>query len=176
MLLEGVLPVLARRAVLAMGHSPSFHGAWLTQREQRVLDLLTLGQSVREIAEALDRSPHTVHDHVKSLHRKFGASSRGELVARALGRLAERERVRLGNDLPGFVTIRPPAPETPRYVGGATTSAVASDRDPHGLQAAMVIGSDRDTVRRPTALPDRFLTGDVAPAARLAKALHRREG
>ncbi|MFP3938616.1 MAG: hypothetical protein ACLFVW_09785 [Phycisphaerae bacterium] len=26
-------------------------------------------------------SPHTVHDHVKRLHRHFGVSSRGELLA-----------------------------------------------------------------------------------------------
>ena len=40
---------------------------------------------MREIADALERSPHTVHDHVKSLHRKLNASSRGELIARTLG-------------------------------------------------------------------------------------------
>lgn len=57
----------------------------MTDREQDVLERLILGRSVREIAEELGRSPHTVHDHVKSLHRKLDASSRGELVARALG-------------------------------------------------------------------------------------------
>lgn len=58
---------------------------WLTDREHEVLDQLTLGKSVRQIAEELGRSPHTVHDHVKALHRKLHASSRGELVAMALG-------------------------------------------------------------------------------------------
>lgn len=58
---------------------------WLTQREQTILDHLVLGKSVRVIAEHIGRSPHTVHDHVKNLHRKLNATSRGQLIARALG-------------------------------------------------------------------------------------------
>jgi DNA-binding CsgD family transcriptional regulator len=83
--LETVLPVLARRAIMAIGSDPSEAAHWLTAREQVILQHLLLGKSVREIAEELGRSPHTVHDHVKSLHRKLNASSRGELVAKALG-------------------------------------------------------------------------------------------
>lgn len=82
---EAVLPLLSRRAVLAIGSGPAESAHWLTAREQIILQHLLLGKSVREIAEELGRSPHTVHDHVKSLHRKLSASSRGELVARALG-------------------------------------------------------------------------------------------
>ena len=83
--LDAVLPLLAKRAVMALGTNPSEASHWLTAREQIILQHLLLGKSVREIAEELGRSPHTVHDHVKSLHRKLNASSRGELVARALG-------------------------------------------------------------------------------------------
>ncbi len=81
--LGALIPLIARRAWRAL--PPSGSVAWMTDREQDVLDRLILGRSVREIAEELGRSPHTVHDHVKSLHRKLEASSRGELVARALG-------------------------------------------------------------------------------------------
>mgnify|MGYP000020274480 CR=1 FL=1 len=88
-ILSATLPLLAERAVLAIGERRAGASRWLTIREQQVLEQLTLGHSVREIAETLDRSPHTVHDHVKSLHRKLNASSRGELIARALGHLAE---------------------------------------------------------------------------------------
>ncbi|MEL6741849.1 MAG: helix-turn-helix transcriptional regulator, partial [Planctomycetota bacterium] len=70
---------------LALGDDRNSSTRWLTAREQEVLEKLTLGMSVREIAETIGRSPHTVHDHVKSLHRKLNATSRGELVARALG-------------------------------------------------------------------------------------------
>lgn len=59
--------------------------AWLTDREQSVLTELIEGHSVRVIADKLGRSAHTVHDHVKNLHKKIGASSRGELIAKALG-------------------------------------------------------------------------------------------
>ncbi|MCA9303149.1 MAG: helix-turn-helix transcriptional regulator [Phycisphaerales bacterium] len=58
---------------------------WLTAREQDVLDALVDGLSVREIADRLGRSRHTMHDHVKNLHKKLNASCRGELVAAALG-------------------------------------------------------------------------------------------
>ncbi len=80
-ILRAALPLLAERARVAL--TPG--GSWLTAKEQEVLDALTHGLSVREIAKALSRSPHTVHDHVKSLHRKLQAHTRGELVARALG-------------------------------------------------------------------------------------------
>jgi DNA-binding CsgD family transcriptional regulator len=62
--------------------------AWLSARESDVLDLVAVGYSVNEIAEHLDRSPHTVHDHLKAIHRKTGATSRGQLIAAATGRRA----------------------------------------------------------------------------------------
>jgi DNA-binding CsgD family transcriptional regulator len=83
--LAAILPSMARRALMAIGPDQTDSSHWLTQREQIILNHLLLGKSVREIADELGRSPHTVHDHVKSLHRKLNASSRGELVARALG-------------------------------------------------------------------------------------------
>ncbi len=85
--LKAILPLLARRASLALSTVGEGDIPWLTVREQQVIEQLVLGKSVRQIAEDLERSPHTVHDHVKSLHRKLGASSRGELIARALGYL-----------------------------------------------------------------------------------------
>lgn len=83
--LRAVLLPLARRALVAVGTDPTDGAHWLTAREQVILQHLLLGKSVREIADELGRSPHTVHDHVKSLHRKLKANSRGELVAKALG-------------------------------------------------------------------------------------------
>mgnify|MGYP004451168847 CR=1 FL=1 len=81
-MVSAVLPVLAERAAMAFGKDFT---QTLTSREQLILVELVSGASVREIAERIDRSPHTVHDHVKSLHRKLNASSRGELVSRYLG-------------------------------------------------------------------------------------------
>lgn len=99
--LHAVMPVLARRAVQAIGEDPSDSGHWLTPKEQVILQHLLLGKSVRQIADELARSPHTVHDHVKSLHRKLNASSRGELVARALGYVELKPSPRGGADRGG---------------------------------------------------------------------------
>lgn len=92
--MKALLPVLARRAMVAIGTSRGQRGGWISPREQMVLEQLILGKSVRQIADDLGRSPHTVHDHVKTLHKKLNASSRGELVARALGYLSECSAIR----------------------------------------------------------------------------------
>ncbi|MEL7473247.1 MAG: LuxR C-terminal-related transcriptional regulator [Planctomycetota bacterium] len=94
MCLEAVMPLLRDRALMAIGPRVTTANRWLTVREQLVLDQLTLGKTVRQIAEDLERSPHTVHDHVKSLHRKLNASSRGELIARALGHVSDNDESR----------------------------------------------------------------------------------
>jgi len=92
--LGAVLPELALRAGIAfMGTGTEVEGETLTLREHEVLMLLACGRTVKQIAEELARSPHTVHDHVKALHRKLGASSRGELVARALGHIDQNGKV-----------------------------------------------------------------------------------
>lgn len=85
--LKAIMPLLARRATLALSTEGDEENEipWLTVREQQVIEQIVLGKSVRQIAAELERSPHTVHDHVKSLHRKLRAASRGELIARALG-------------------------------------------------------------------------------------------
>lgn len=95
--LASILPSLSRKVLVAIGSSTATKTGWISLREQMVLEQLILGKSVKQIADDLGRSPHTVHDHVKALHRKLNASSRGELVARALGHLMEGARVRHGD-------------------------------------------------------------------------------
>jgi LuxR family maltose regulon positive regulatory protein len=55
----------------------------LTEREQEVLRLLGTSLSVREIADQLYISVHTVRSHTKSIYGKLGANSRMAAVARA---------------------------------------------------------------------------------------------
>lgn len=85
--LVATLPMLAQRAAKAFGPTAGDKHAWLTPREELVMWHLVAGMKVPDIAEVLHRSIYTVHDHVKSLHRKLNASNRGQLVARALGHL-----------------------------------------------------------------------------------------
>ncbi len=83
---QAIFCAIMRR--MGMRASRAFGGArgnTLSPCEVRVLDLLIRGLSIPEIAARLSRSPHTVHDHVKSMHRKLGAKRRGELIYRAIG-------------------------------------------------------------------------------------------
>jgi DNA-binding CsgD family transcriptional regulator len=56
--------------------------ATLPPRQRQVLERLARGASEKQIADELSLSPHTVHDYVKALHRRFGASNRAQLLAR----------------------------------------------------------------------------------------------
>jgi len=89
-----ILLALLRRARLALAGVGRESSDWISPREQEILNQLVLGKSVRQIAEETGRSAHTIHDHVKSLHRKLNATSRGELIARALGHVTQGVRIR----------------------------------------------------------------------------------
>lgn len=54
----------------------------LPPRLRQVLVCLMEGDSEQQVARRLGISAHTVHEHVKRLHRRFEVSSRGELLAR----------------------------------------------------------------------------------------------
>ena len=54
----------------------------LSLRLQQVLYFLLEGYSEKQVASRLEISPHTVHQYVKDLYRRFQATSRGELLAR----------------------------------------------------------------------------------------------
>jgi DNA-binding CsgD family transcriptional regulator len=85
--LAAALPMLRHRLANAFGLEEGDEHRWLTPREELVLWRLVEGMKVPAIAAELHRSVYTVHDHVKSLHRKLNASNRGQLVSRALGHL-----------------------------------------------------------------------------------------
>lgn len=80
--LELTLPLLARlydgligcveqrREELLLRVSPS---------QRAILSHLAAGQTEREIAKAVCRSPHTVHDHIKTIYQALGICSRLEL-------------------------------------------------------------------------------------------------
>jgi len=50
--------------------------------QQQVFQLLVLGLTELEISIRLGRSHHTIHDHVRSMYKSLGVSSKTELIAR----------------------------------------------------------------------------------------------
>jgi DNA-binding CsgD family transcriptional regulator len=56
--------------------------AALGPAQREVLRLLSQGLSEEEVATAVGRSYHTVHNHVRSIYKHFGVHSRAELLAK----------------------------------------------------------------------------------------------
>jgi DNA-binding CsgD family transcriptional regulator len=56
----------------------------LSARQQQTLRHLLDGDSEKQVAKKLDLSQHTVHGYVKALYRRYGVSSRAELLAKHL--------------------------------------------------------------------------------------------
>lgn len=105
-----LVPILSEKAHTALEQVTN-PKAWLTDREHEILDQLILGNSVHAIADTLGRSTHTVHDHVKNLHKKLGASSRGQLIANALGYSSSTQEHRTPAPNPMVLLHHAPLPE-----------------------------------------------------------------
>ena len=58
----------------------------LSAREREVLDLLAEGLPYKQIADRLGISPHTVHNHLRSIYGKLHVQSRTEAVVKFIGR------------------------------------------------------------------------------------------
>jgi DNA-binding CsgD family transcriptional regulator len=79
----GLVGVLAVGRVADRERGPASGGAThLTPRERQTLSLLAAGCSTRQMAKLMGITPHTVRNHVKSLCRRLGATSRVEAVAK----------------------------------------------------------------------------------------------
>ncbi len=84
-----IAPGLEQDAVLALGRfarrarEGAEVAAHLTSREQQVLELLSDGHTMRQIATRLSISPRTVETHVAKIYRKLGVRTRVQAVSRA---------------------------------------------------------------------------------------------
>jgi len=81
-------PRIARKFLLEL-QAPAVASdpAGLTPREIDVLKSIAQGMSYKEIADAIGRSPHTVHAHIKAAYEKLQAADRAAALrkARSLG-------------------------------------------------------------------------------------------
>lgn len=57
--------------------------ATLTEREREILEMLTRGLTVKQVASRLRLSPRTVETHIAKLYRKLGVRNRVQAVSRA---------------------------------------------------------------------------------------------
>jgi DNA-binding NarL/FixJ family response regulator len=84
-----IAPGMEQDAVLALGRfarrarEGAEVAAHLTSREQQVLELLSDGHTMRQIATRLGISPRTVETHVAKVYRKLGVRTRVQAVSRA---------------------------------------------------------------------------------------------
>jgi len=58
----------------------------LTAAQREVADLILAGRGEAEIASILDKSPHTIHTHLKAIFQRLGVHSRAELIVKFLKR------------------------------------------------------------------------------------------
>jgi FixJ family two-component response regulator len=58
----------------------------LSPRQLEVMSFLLRGDSVKEVAQTLELSEHTVGDYVKQIYKHFSVSSRAELLALFISR------------------------------------------------------------------------------------------
>jgi two-component system NarL family response regulator len=55
----------------------------LTSKENRIIRCIEEGLTYKTISERLGISPHTVHNHIKSIYGKLHAGNRSEALNRA---------------------------------------------------------------------------------------------
>jgi DNA-binding NarL/FixJ family response regulator len=58
-------------------------GASITPREREILEYVSYGLTMRQIAKRLGLSPRTVEAHIAKLYRKLGVSNRVQAIAKA---------------------------------------------------------------------------------------------
>ncbi len=75
----GAARVQASVAIPRMSHAELI--ARLSRTERQVLAYLRSDATERQVAQSINRSPHTVHVHVKNIYRKLGVNSRKALNA-----------------------------------------------------------------------------------------------
>lgn len=71
----------------------------LSKRERAILDRMVKGESVKQIANSLNISTHTVADHKKSIFLKLGVHTTGEAVFKAIAYLTSTKLTSITKDV-----------------------------------------------------------------------------
>jgi DNA-binding NarL/FixJ family response regulator len=74
---------IARKVVGSFQVRPEMHGEKLSEREMEVLDHLSTGLRMKEIADRLNLSTNTVRTHVRHIYEKLQVQSRTEALNKA---------------------------------------------------------------------------------------------
>lgn len=102
--------------------------ALLKPLRRRIAQLIVAGKSESQIGAIVERSPHTVRDHVKAMYSLFEVSTRHELIARLSG----VRRPSLSPGLPDSPLVR----EEPLVAPGAELKPRSRRSSPAGSRAA----------------------------------------
>ncbi|HEY1685366.1 MAG TPA: helix-turn-helix transcriptional regulator [Tepidisphaeraceae bacterium] len=76
----------------AQSPTPTKISCGVSGRPREVLDYLQGGLSEKQISNILGLSRHTIHCHVKQIYRKFGVTSRAELLSRFISARSRKSR------------------------------------------------------------------------------------
>jgi DNA-binding NarL/FixJ family response regulator len=74
---------IARKVVGSFQVRPEMYGEKLSEREMEVLDHLSTGLRMKDIADRLNVSPNTVRTHVRHIYEKLQVQSRTEALNKA---------------------------------------------------------------------------------------------
>ena len=74
-------PGIARK-IIQYFHEPLFEGGYaiFTEREKQVLELMSQGKLVKEIAAELGVTAHAIKKHVKNIYQKMQVQNKVEAV------------------------------------------------------------------------------------------------
>ena len=78
-----ITPTIALRVFSSFRSVPGPGGPVLTDREKQVLQLMVKGKTIRNVAEFLGLSEHTIHGYVKTVYKKLNVHNRAQLATKA---------------------------------------------------------------------------------------------
>ena len=84
-IVEGKPPISPRMAIKMVEHFRETEAvqSMLSDREKEVLSLISQGHSVKQAAEILNVSWHTLGEHVKNIYKKLGINTRAQAAQKA---------------------------------------------------------------------------------------------